>query len=82
MYDMSRPRRTRVVIWLYVICNRVNPGIMKVGFSSDDIVLTGLHPTRPLFEKMLEWSGFSNIQSLTEEDYDFPRKMQGTTNSS
>ncbi len=62
--------------------NRVNPGIMKEGFFGDDIVLTGWHPTRPLFEKMLEWSGFSNIQSLTEEQYDFPRKMQGATNSS
>jgi hypothetical protein len=62
--------------------NRVNPGIMKVRFFSDDNVLTGWHPTRLLFEKMHEWSGFLNTESLTEEEYDFPRKMQCATHSS
>jgi 2-polyprenyl-3-methyl-5-hydroxy-6-metoxy-1,4-benzoquinol methylase len=61
--------------------NRVNPGIMREDFFDEKTVLTGWHPTRPLFEKMLEWSGFSNIQSLTEKEYNFPHKQKGCTNS-
>ena len=61
--------------------NRAQPGILPRGHLSDDIVLTGWHPTRPLLERMLAWAGFQNIVSLTAERFDFPRKPEGATNS-
>lgn len=63
------------------LVNRSNPGILPRGFLGDDIVLTGWHPTRPLFEAMLRWAGFTDVRSLTDKPYDFPFKMQGLTNS-
>jgi len=61
--------------------NRAHPGILKEGHLGDETVLTGWHPTRPLFEKMLQWSGGGEIISLTDKPYNFPNKMKGATNS-
>lgn len=60
--------------------NRAQPGMLPAGWLGDS-VLSGWHPTRPLLERMLEWAGFGNVQSLTTERYDFPRKPTGATNS-
>jgi SAM-dependent methyltransferase len=61
--------------------NRAHPGILPKGHLPDDNVLTGWHPTRPLLERMLAWAGFTNVQSLTPERYDFPKTREGATNS-
>ncbi len=43
----------------------------------------GWHPTRKMLRKMLEWGGFTDIESLTDEDFDFPKKpREGLTNTS
>jgi hypothetical protein len=78
--------------WLFLSCqthpsddlalyNRANPGILKPGHLPDDIRLTGWHPTRVLLERMLEWAGFAEVTSLTDQRYDFPNKPPGATNS-
>lgn len=59
--------------------NRASPGILPSGFLSKDIPLTGWHPTRKLFERMLEWAGFTDVISLT--DGDFSQQRAGLTNS-
>ena len=61
--------------------NRRDPSILKESFLKKEIVLTGWHPTRPLFERMLRWSGFDEVVSLTEAEFNFPKKQVGATNS-
>ncbi|MGK2954752.1 MAG: class I SAM-dependent methyltransferase [Solirubrobacterales bacterium] len=56
-------------------------GILSKDHFPDDLVLTGWHPTRPLLERMLKWAGFIEVESLTKEPFDFPRKPPGATNS-
>lgn len=60
-----------------VMTNR--KGVLPAKFFKDSMPLTGWHPTRPLFERMLRWAGFDDIISLTGEN--FPNKQVGLTNS-
>lgn len=62
--------------------NRRDPKVLPPGHIPQDVILSGWHPTRPLFQKMLEWAGFGDIKSLTETEYNFPNKQSGLTNSS
>lgn len=60
--------------------NRMSAGIMRQDFyDNTELALSGWHPTRALFARMLEASGFGDIQSLTSED--FPKVAKGVTNS-
>ena len=60
--------------------NRMHPGIMREDFyNKTDLVLSGWHPTRTLFARMLLASGFDCIEGLTTED--FPKVTKGVTNS-
>ncbi len=59
--------------------NRRHPGILPKGFLHDEVVLSGWHPTRALFERMLAWAGFADITSLTTGD--FKQQKPGLTNS-
>jgi 2-polyprenyl-3-methyl-5-hydroxy-6-metoxy-1,4-benzoquinol methylase len=61
--------------------NRRHPGVLPDGFLPDETPLTGWHPTRPLFKKMLNWAGFTDVVSLTDKEYNFPNKQKGLTNS-
>ena len=62
--------------------NRRDDGTMPAGFYSDEIVLSGWHPTHALFRKMLEWAGFGEITALTDPSVNFPGKPAvGLTNS-
>jgi SAM-dependent methyltransferase len=61
--------------------NRVSKGVMKEGFMPDDLPLSGWHPTKRCFELMLEIAGFRPTL-LTPRTIDFPRKLNGLTNSS
>jgi len=63
------------------LVNRRTPGLFAPGFMPDDGMLSGWHPTRPLFERMLAWAGYSNPVSLTDRNYDFPQKQVGLTNT-
>jgi 2-polyprenyl-3-methyl-5-hydroxy-6-metoxy-1,4-benzoquinol methylase len=63
------------------LVNRRDPSVLRPDFLSDDIVLTGWHPTRPLFERMLGWAGFGEITPLTDQSINFPQKPPGLTNS-
>lgn len=64
------------------LVNRRDEGMMPKGFWSDDIVLSGWHPTRPLLERMIRWSGFDNVTALTDPSVNFPNKpLKGLTNS-
>ena len=64
------------------LVNRRSPGVMKPGYlRPQDGVLSGWHPTRPLFERMLEWAGYERPISLTDEPYNFPHKGAGLTNT-
>jgi SAM-dependent methyltransferase len=64
------------------LVNRRNFDLMPKDFWSDDIVLSGWHPTRPLLERMLVWAGFDNVIALTDPTVNFPLKpMKGLTNS-
>ena len=62
--------------------NRRNPGTLPDNFFSDDVVLSGWHPTHALFRRMLEWAGFHNITALTDPQFNFPKRpAPGLTNS-
>jgi hypothetical protein len=62
--------------------NRVDSSIpFPSGFFDVKTILTGWHPTRPLLEKMLNWAGFNEVESLTSESFVFPKKQTGLTNS-
>ncbi len=62
--------------------NRVDPSIpFPKNFFNDEIVLSGWHPTRSLLVKLLQSSGFADIESLTDEPYTYPKKQSGLTNS-
>ena len=65
-----------------VLYNRRGPSIVKAGQIPEHIVLSGWHPTRQLFKKMLEWAGFTDVVSLTDQEYNFPKRQEGLTNSS
>jgi len=41
----------------------------------------GWHPTHSMFRRMLEASGYDNIELLTDREYNFPEKPKGATNS-
>ncbi|MDH5719789.1 MAG: hypothetical protein OEZ13_04115 [Spirochaetia bacterium] len=43
--------------------------------------LSGWHPTRKLFIAMLQSAGYTNIQALTDDKINFPKKPEGLTNS-
>ena len=61
--------------------NRRHPGVLPKDFLKPETILTGWHPTRPLFELMLQWAGFEDVVSLTDKDYNCPSKQPGLTNS-
>ena len=62
--------------------NRVDSSIpFPPNFFDSSTILTGWHPTRPLLERMLRWAGFSEIESLTDKPFVFPKKPTGLTNS-
>jgi SAM-dependent methyltransferase len=64
------------------LVNRAQPGVLPSGFLPESTVLTGWHPTKPLFERMLKWAGFINVTLLTDSSVNFPQKPRhGTTNS-
>lgn len=45
--------------------------------------LSGWHPTRPMFERMLYYAGFDDVLPLTDPTINFPHKpLPGITNSS
>jgi hypothetical protein len=44
--------------------------------------LSGWHPTRPLFERMLDYAGFTNVECITDNEFNYPQKPSpGVTNS-
>ena len=66
------------------LVNRKDPAVIPIeGFWKDHHEpLSGWHPTRPLFEKMLESSGYVDVVPLTDATLNFPKKPPGLTNSS
>lgn len=64
--------------------NRLEPevGLPKSFWANYHDPLSGWHPTRPMFERMLQFGGFTDIIALTDESVDFPDKpFPGVTNS-
>jgi len=65
--------------------NRMDPSVsVPKGFwdkYSDP--LSGWHPTRPIFERMLRHAGFDQVTPLTDTSVNYPKKpIEGVTNSS
>ncbi len=56
--------------------NRMDPAVLdRKGFWDNyKEALSGWHPSRPMFERMLEYGGFSNVTALTDPNIDFPQK--------
>lgn len=64
------------------LVNRRDPSVLVPGFLDEGIILTGWHPTRPLFERMLVWAGFGEVECLTDRSVNFPKKpLPNLTNS-
>jgi predicted RNA methylase len=64
--------------------NRLEPevGLPVRVFSNYTEPLSGWHPTRSIFERMLEFGGFGDIVALTDPTVDFPNlPLKGVTNS-
>lgn len=62
--------------------NRMDETVWPGTKSTRDMLLTGWRMTRPLLKRMMEWGGFTDIESLTPENYDFPDKpIRGLTNT-
>lgn len=62
--------------------NRKDTTVWPGTQGTEPLLLTGWHPTRPLLKLMMEWGGFTDIQSLTDESFDFPSKpVKGLTNT-
>lgn len=67
-----------------IMYNRKDPSVIKKPNFWDNHTdsLSGWHPTRELFKAMLISAGYSQIQPLTDENTNFPKKPEGLTNSS
>lgn len=65
------------------LVNRLNPGmIARKNFFSDDQIFSGYHISKPMIERMLMSSGFTNIQLISDPKIDFPKKaFPGVGNS-
>jgi SAM-dependent methyltransferase len=63
-----------------LMINRRSDGLIRKGYIPDETILCGWHITRNLFRRMIEIAGFGNIQTLTDEQYNFPKKPEGLTN--
>lgn len=61
-----------------VLVNRCTPGCLPAGHVPPDVILSGWHPTRPLFERMLRWAGFGNVVALSDPKLNFPQKARGS----
>jgi len=64
-----------------MLVNRCDTSIFAEGHYSSKVILKGWHPTNPLFERMLLWAGFQDIELLTDKDMYFGRSVKGLTNS-
>ena len=64
-----------------ILHNRRGLGSLPKDFFPESTILTGWRPTRPLFERMLQWAGFTDIRALTDPTYNFPQEPSGLTNS-
>jgi len=67
-----------------MLVNRLEPdaGLPARFLNNAPDVLSGWHPTRPLFEKMLKFGGFDNIIPLTDVNVNFPNvPLKNITNS-
>lgn len=70
---------------MLAIVNRMDEstGMPKGFWKNYPDPLSGWHPTRPMFERMLEFGGFGDIVPLTNPKINFPDKpLPGVTNSS
>lgn len=68
-----------------VMVNRMDPSVpVPKGFwSTYKDALSGWHPTRPMFERMLMYAGYGDVQALTDPKVNYPDKpLDGVTNSS
>lgn len=64
--------------------NRLEPevGLPERFFEKYSEPLSGWHPTRPMFERMLAFAGFGEIVPLTDSAVNFPNlPIKGVTNS-
>tara|TARA_R110000851_G_scaffold307758_1_gene466451 strand:+ start:561 stop:1301 length:741 start_codon:yes stop_codon:yes gene_type:complete len=63
--------------------NRLDPSVLPAKFWENyKEPISGWHPTRPLFERMMQFAGFTNVIALTDETVSFPKKpLEGITNS-
>lgn len=68
-----------------VMVNRMDPSVPvppKFWDTYQD-ALSGWHPTRTMFEKMLNYAGYADVQPLTDPKINYPNKpYSGVTNSS
>ncbi|MCC5995372.1 MAG: hypothetical protein JJU18_03250 [Oceanicaulis sp.] len=67
-----------------IMVNRMDPSVpVPVDFWKNyKDALSGWHPTRPLFERMLTYAGFTNVTALTDPTFNYPQKpFRSVTNS-
>lgn len=67
-----------------IMVNRMDPSVpVPVDFwKKYTDALSGWHPTRPMFERMLSYAGFTNVTALTDPTFNYPDKpSRGVTNS-